>query len=299
MDDDVGGGHLFQRSAEGRDQLRRQIGHKAHRIRQDRLVIAGQGKFAHRRVECGEQQVLGKDIGSGQPVEQGRFAGIGIANQRDHRPGRALAPVAMQRAGLAQMGKILAQFRHPVADHPAIGFDLGFARTTEKTEATALPLQVGPAAHQTTCLIVKMSEFNLKTPLCGGGSGTEYLQNQAGSVDNLDVQLFFQIALLDRTQTAIDNQYGRGLLRHHLADLVDLARSEQRGRFGFANREINRIGCDQTNGTSETGRFGQPMLERSLAQGHHIRMSDQRPTAFAVETFLLKWDQCAPSSALL
>ena len=299
MDNDVCCGHLFERGAEGRDQLGWQIGDKANRVRQYRLVITRQREFAHRRVEGGKQQILGKDIGAGQAVEQGRFPGVCIADQRDHRPGRALAPFAMQGPGLAQMGQILAQFGHAIPDHPAIGLDLGFARSAKEAEAAALPFQVGPAADQTTSLIVEMGELDLKAPFRRGGPGAEYLQNQAGSVNYLDVQLLFQIPLLDGAETAIHNQDRGGIVRHHLADLVDLARPEQRRRLGFANREIDGVGGNQTNRPSETGRFGQTMLKRRLAQRDHVRMRDQRPTTFAVETFLLKWDQCAPSSALL
>ena len=42
MDDQVGRDHFLQRRAEGRDELGRQVGDEADRVRQDRLVDAGQ-----------------------------------------------------------------------------------------------------------------------------------------------------------------------------------------------------------------------------------------------------------------
>ncbi|WP_367947124.1 hypothetical protein [Sphingopyxis sp. BSNA05] len=58
-------------------------------------------------------------------------------------------------------------------------------------------------------------------------------------------------------------------------------------------------GRDQSDRQSEADGFFKAMLERGLAKRHHVGMYDERPAALAVETFLLKWYQCAPSSALL
>ena len=71
----------------------------------DRIALSmpGQRDLPHRRVERREQQVLRHDVGAGQAVEQRRLAGIGIADQRDHRPRRALAPVAVQAARAADL----------------------------------------------------------------------------------------------------------------------------------------------------------------------------------------------------
>ena len=42
-------------------------------------------------------------LGAGHGVEQRRFAGIGVADQRDHRGRHALARAAVQRAGAADL----------------------------------------------------------------------------------------------------------------------------------------------------------------------------------------------------
>ena len=97
------------------------------------------------------------------------------------------------------MGQILAQLRHAVADHPAIGLDLGFTRTAEKAEAATLPFKMGPASNKTTGLIVEMGEFNLQTAFGRSGPSTEYLEDEAGPVDDFDVELLFKISLLDGT----------------------------------------------------------------------------------------------------
>ena len=44
----------------------------------------------------------------------------------------------MKSSGALDLLQFAPQPGHAIADHPAVGFDLGFTRTTEETEATAL-----------------------------------------------------------------------------------------------------------------------------------------------------------------
>ena len=54
---------------------------------------------AERRVERGEQAVVGEDLGAGQRVEQRRLAGIGVADQRHDGLAGALAALRAAGAG--------------------------------------------------------------------------------------------------------------------------------------------------------------------------------------------------------
>ena len=153
--------------------------------RQDRLVEAGQRDLAHRRVERREQQILRHHVGVGEAVEQGRLAGIGVADQGDDRPGRALAAGAVEGAGAGDLLELLPELGHAVADQPAVGLDLGLAGAAEEAEAAALPLEVGPAPHQPARLIVEMGELDLQPALRGRRPLAEYLEDQAGAVDHL------------------------------------------------------------------------------------------------------------------
>ena len=69
--DDVGGRDLLKGGAKGRHQRRRQVGNEPNRVREDDLPARGQRHRAHGRVQGGEQQVLGEDLGAGHPIEQG------------------------------------------------------------------------------------------------------------------------------------------------------------------------------------------------------------------------------------
>ena len=59
----------------------------------------GRSDGANGRIERGEQRVLGEHAGAGQRVEQRRFAGIGVADERHGRIGHALGALPVQRAG--------------------------------------------------------------------------------------------------------------------------------------------------------------------------------------------------------
>src|SRR5690606_21754074 len=116
-------------------------------------------------------------------------------------------------ARLAHLLELLAQPSHALPDHSPISLDLRLARAPEEPEAAALAFQVRPRAHETTLLVIEVCEFDLQTPFGSRRTLTEYLEDQTGPVDHLALQRFFQIALLDRRQRAVDDdQLGLVLL---------------------------------------------------------------------------------------
>ncbi len=67
---------------------------------------------------------LGQDLGLGQTVEQGRLAGIGVADQCDHRERDALAGAALQAASALHAFELGLDLDDALADQPAVGLDL-------------------------------------------------------------------------------------------------------------------------------------------------------------------------------
>ena len=260
MADDVGRSDFFERGAKGCDQLRRKVGNEADRIRQDGLLDPRQGDRAHRRVERGEKQVLRHHLCPGQAVEQRRLARIGVADQRDDRPRRPLAPFAMESARLADLFQFLAQPPHPLADHPSVGLDLRLARTAQKAEATALPFEVGPAAHEPTLLVVEMRQLDLQPAFGGGCALAEDFEDQAGPVDDLAGELVLEIALLDRGERAVDDdQLGLVLLAGD-PDVFHLPCPEQQVGAHFADRQDEAFGDDDPDRQGQALRLRQARL---------------------------------------
>ena len=228
---------LLQRGAERLDQFVRQVGDEAHGVGKDRRATVRQLQHPQRRVQGGEQHVLGDHLGLGQPVEQGRFAGVGVAHQSNGRVRMPLAGHALQGPGTAHLVQFQLQLADLVGDQPPVGLDLRLAWAAHHPEAAALALQVGPGPDQARAFVGQPGELHLQASLASPRPAGENLQDQAGAVDDLDLPGLLEVALLDRRQGVVDD--GDGGLRQFddQPDLLDLALAEQGGR-----RELAQVG---------------------------------------------------------
>ncbi len=91
MNDDVRFKHFLKGRPKRRHQLCRQIGDKADGVGKNGAHARGQVNRPHGRVQRCEQQVLRLDARLCHPVEQGRLAGVGVTDKRDHRMRRFFA----------------------------------------------------------------------------------------------------------------------------------------------------------------------------------------------------------------
>ena len=133
----------------------------------ERIAEPPWGSFdkAHRGIERGEQHVRRRHLGAGQPIEQGRLPGVGIADQRDDRIWHIASVRPLQGAPALDSLELPLDANDALADEATIGLDLGLAGAAEKAEATALPLKVGPRANQAGALIFQVSELDLQRAL--------------------------------------------------------------------------------------------------------------------------------------
>ena len=148
VDQQIGRSDLLERRAECRDQLGRKIGDEANRVGQDRLVEPRHLHVAHRRIERGEEHILRQHSVAGHGVEKGRFAGVRVADERDDRPRRALAPSAMQRTRafhLVELAPNLAPCdRGSAGGPPRSGFHRGRRGSRSRRAAVRGGSKCGP-----------------------------------------------------------------------------------------------------------------------------------------------------------
>ena len=301
VQDDVGLGHFFQRGAKRGDELGRQIGDEADGVGKDRLVDTRQRDRPHGRIERGEQQVFRQYASAGQPVEQCRLAGVGVADESDHRPRRPPAALAMEGPGAPHLLQFAPQPRHAVADHTPVGFDLGFARAAEEAEAAPLAFEVSPTAHQAALLIVEMGQLYLQPSFGRGRAFAEDLEDQPGAVDHLALELFLQVALLDAGERSVDDDQLGILELAFGGDAFDLTLAEQRRRAHLTQRQHEGFGHDQADRQREPLGLLEPRFRLdAVARAADVRAHHQG--ARAARDFadvVVRIQESSPSSSSL
>ena len=141
---------------------------------------------------------LGKNAGSGQPVEQGRLAGIGVADEGHRRIRHILALGPMKPPGSTDLLQLTAQLGHFLVEQATVGLDLGFTWTGQKAPTAPLAFQVGPGPHQPRAFIGQTRQLDLQHTFLGARPLAEDFQDQPSPVDDLHIPGFFQVPLLDR-----------------------------------------------------------------------------------------------------
>ena len=184
----------------------------------------------------------------------------------------------MQTARPPNLIEIAPDLGHTIADQPAVGLNLRFARTAQKPETAALAFQVGPTAHQSPGLIIEMGEFDLHPPLGGRGTLAKDFEDQPGAVDHLALELFLKVALLHRGQRAVDDdqfglmQFARG------GDILDLAFAKQRRRSRIADRHGIGVGDHDPDRQCQPPRlFDARIGVRTARPPAKFRAHDHRP----------------------
>ena len=255
--------NLLQGRPEGLDELGRQVPDESHGVGQNHRSAVVELPAAGGGFQRGEQRVLHQHTGPGQRVEQARFPGVGVADDRNRRHVAVQAPTALGVADLFHLLDLTTQLRHPLADPAAVGLDLGLAGSAgahspaAATGTTALTRHRLAPAAQPWQHVLHLSQFHLSLALATGGVLGEDVQDQCGAVDNLDPHNLLQGIQLRRTEFAItDHGVGSGR-SHDLAQFDGLAGSDVSGRVGFVATLDDALEHFGAGGLSKRGQFGQ------------------------------------------
>ena len=132
--------------------------------------------------------------------------------------------------------QLLADSNHAVHEHPAVKFDLPFARPAEKATTAALPLEMGPAPDETAALEGQRGKFDLQSPGMGLRTGTENFENKRGPVDDLAFGGCLEVTLLHRAETGIHDDDWRIIGLGHCRQPLDIAGAEEGTGARFVQR---------------------------------------------------------------
>ena len=172
--------------------------------------------------------------------------------------------------------QFLANADHTVHQHPAVKLDLALAGATKEAATTTLALKVGPASHKTGPLKGQGGKLYLKAAGMGLRAGAENLQNQRRAVDDLAFCRRFQIALLNRAETRIDDDHRWIVLVNPCRQPVNIATAEKRAGARLVKRDRFGKHHFQTDGRHKLYRLFKHRLATAW-QRHaaHLRMDDE------------------------
>jgi len=207
---------------------------EADRIGQQNLLAVWQRDLPRGWIQRGEQAILGQHASAGKRVEQRGFAGIGVANQRHNRHAAAAPALAILLAVAMDLFDLAFQQRDPVADHPPVELQLGFAGPAQAyhaagrcAAAAGLALEVQPLAAQARQQVLILCQLDLDAALVRARVGGEDIQDQPGSIEHLHLQYFLQVARLGRRQLIVEDHQIIFQLIAHCGDLFGLARPNE------------------------------------------------------------------------
>src|SRR5207248_5301663 len=113
---------------------------------------------------------------------------------------------------------------HPIADQPAVGFELRFAGAAQ-SDAAGLPLEVSPAAHQARRQMLELGQLDLELAFGAVGALGEDVENEAHAIDHATIERALEIALLRAGERVIEDHEIRPRFRSARRALGDLAAS--------------------------------------------------------------------------
>ncbi len=143
----IGDKDFFERGLEGFDETVGEAADKTDGVGDEEFLVVGQQELPRGGVERGEEFVFGEDGGAGEFIEEGGFAGVGVADDGGGGDGDAEAAAALGVALLDDVFELGFELGDAVVDEAAVLFELSFAFAAHAA-LTALAGQVSPRAGE-------------------------------------------------------------------------------------------------------------------------------------------------------
>ena len=204
VDQQVRFGDHLQGGSESLDQLMGQLADETHGVRQQHRLPPGQVEPAGPRVEGGEQAVLDEHPGVGQLVEEGRLAGVGVADQGDGGQPAAPAGLALEPALVGEAAQVALQAVHAPHQPAAVDLELRLAGSPG-ADPTGLLGQLATPAPQPGQPVAELGQLDLGLAFLGPGVLGEDVEDHGGAVDGGAAEDLFQVAGLGRGELVVED----------------------------------------------------------------------------------------------
>ena len=96
---------------------------------------------------------------------------------------------------------------HALAEQAAVGLELRFAGTAIADAATALALEVGPAAHQARGDVLELRELDFELAFVAARALREDVEDQSRAIEHAALDELFEIAFLRGRQRMIEQHH--------------------------------------------------------------------------------------------
>ena len=182
--------------------------------------------------------MFGPDIGTGQHVEQGRLAGVGVADDRRGFKGGPTPARPLLVALRADLLDLPVEVAHPFPDAPALHFDLLLAKPTAGPHSPTTPADlavVGIGADQPRQQVMQPRRFDLEPALVRARVLGKDLEDDLRAIENPGLDLELEVALLARAEVFIADHDVEFALQLQVAQRSDLAHAEEMRRVDLGS----------------------------------------------------------------
>ena len=230
VDEEVGLLDLLQRRAEGGDERVRELAKEADRVREDDRPAADAVEARVARVERREEAVLGELLRGGEPVEEGRLAGVRVADEGD---GRDVAQVpAADVAARLDLLEVFLEGRDPPADLPLVELELLLAAARAEGAAAPLLGHAGLRAGEAREEVLEAGELDLRHRLAAPGARGEDGEDDVRAVEDLRRQLLLEVPGLRGGELVVEDDHARLQRLRGLDELLQLSLADVGRRVG-------------------------------------------------------------------
>ncbi len=207
----------------------RQIADKADGVREHGGAAATEFDLAGAGDEGGKEAIIGVGTAGGEGVEEGGFAGVGVADEAD---GEVFAFSFEDLAAFAglDLAEAFAEIVAAILHEAAVDFELLFAWAAGADAARATcaagaddAFEVGPHAADAWVGVFELGEFDLELCFGGGGAAGEDIEDEFGAVDDFAFGDFFDGGDLLGGEVVIEDDGGGGELFAEVGEFSDFS----------------------------------------------------------------------------